>query len=282
MMVRIVTDSTCDLPGELLRKWEVSVLHLEVRFGNEVYRDGINLSVSEFYEKLAASEKLPTTSQITPDEFEAVFRPYTDRGDDIVGVFLSSELSGTCQSAFLAKEDVCPEHIFVVDSRSVTFGLGLLVWEAVRLRDEGHQAAEIARILEEKKHRMRVWGLVDTLEYLEKGGRISSTSAKIGSFLGIKPIIAFIDGKVEAVGKARSRKAGFLWIDDRIDKYSPEPGGLVTFGHSNSPEALQECMAFFSDRVDTVKALPCNMGCTVGAHVGPGAVGIAYFERVSE
>ena len=282
MMVRIVTDSTCDLPGELLQQWEVSVLHLEVRFGNEVYRDGINLSVSEFYEKLAASEELPTTSQITPDEFEAVFRPYTDRGDDIVGVFLSSELSGTCQSAFLAREDVCPDRIFVVDSRSVTFGLGLLVWEAVRLRDEGIPAAEIARILEEKKRRMRVWGLVDTLEYLEKGGRISPTSAKIGSFLGIKPIIAFIDGRVEAVGKARSRKTGFLWIGERIDKYGPEPGGLVTFGHSNSPEALQECMSFLSDRVDTAKALPCNMGCTVGTHVGPGAVGIAYFERVSE
>lgn len=279
-MVRIVTDSTCDIPEALLKKWDISVLHLEVRFGEDVYRDGINLSATEFYEKLAVADVLPKTSQITPDEFETIFRPYTEQGDEIVGIFLSSNLSGTCQSALLAREEINPQNIYIIDSRSVTFGLGLIISEAVKLRDSGLSAAQIAEIIEEKKLRLRVWGVIDTLEFLEKGGRISPTSAKIGSFLGIKPIIAFLDGKVEAVGKTRSRIAGFRWIEEKIQKYPPEQNSACAFGHSNSFAALSECMEFFSKYVDVNQALQCMMGSTVGTHVGPGAVGIAYFQQI--
>ncbi len=277
-MVRIITDSTSDLSAEQARQLGVDVFPLQVHFGEECYLDGVEISVAQFYEKLAQAEQLPTTSQVNPDAFAQKFQRYVDAGDTVVGIFLSSKMSGTCQSALIAREMVDQEKIFVVDSHTVTFALGLMVTEAVKLRDQGLSAGEIAARMEELSHKVRLLAMVDTLKYLKMGGRISAATAAVGGLLGINPIISVGDsGTVESAGKARGRKAAFRWIAGRMEQEPADPAHGISFGHSNAPEAMEECISFFADRLDTEHALRSDIGAVVGTHAGPGAAGIAYF-----
>lgn len=275
-MVRIITDSTCDIPPERVAKLNIEVLPLVVNFGNESYRDGVDISVPEFYERLAKSDVLPFTSQVNPSEFEAAFRRCVEASDEVVYLGISSELSGTYQSAYLAKVLLPDASIHIIDTHTVTFALGLLVEIAVSLRDKGLSAEKIAENIRELSTRTRLVAAVDTLKYLKMGGRLSAASAVVGSLLNISPIVSVVNGKVQAIGKARGRKAAFRFMlrelqNDRRDEDYP-----VSFGHSHAPERLMECMEFFAPHVDTACAVIGNIGCIVGTHAGPGAVGIAY------
>ncbi len=278
-MVRIVTDSTCDLSKELQAQWKLDVLHLEVRFGNERYRDGVDLQTGEFYEKLAAAKALPQTSQINPHEFAAVFQEAVDAGDEVVCIPISAHLSGTCQSALVAREMVNPRRIFVVDSRNATFGLALLVQQAVRLRDRGLSALEIAAAVEDLKGRVRFLAVVDTLKYLKLGGRISAATAAVGSILNIRPLISVVRGRVENVGRARGQAAAFDWIARRLREDPPDAALPVACGHSCAPQLLQTLMEQFRDFWRPEDCLVCVVGSTVGTHTGPGAVGRGYFAQ---
>ena len=276
-MIRIITDSTSDLSREEAARLGVEVVPLSVLFGEESFLDGEEITHAQFYERLEGVQTLPTTAQVPPETFIQRFQAHVDAGDQVVGLFISSELSGTCQSAFIARSVVGEENVFVVDSRTATFGLGLMVREAVRMRDAGLSAAEMAAQLEELSGRVHVLAAVNTLKYLKMGGRISAATAVVGGVLGISPIIAVQNGVVDSVGKARGRKNAFQWIAKRIETEEPiDPEHLVAFGHSNALDAMEECQAACAGLTDVTKAGVGSIGAVVGTHVGPGAAGIAY------
>ena len=183
MAVRIITDSTSDIGLKQAKELGVDILPLTVHFGQEEYLDGVNLTNEMFYEKLLTSEELPTTSQITVTTFETVFNEIVKEGDEAVVILIASKLSGTCQSAMIARNMVSPKRIRVIDSETVTFGLGVAVREAVRLRDLGMSATEIAEELERIKKNIWLLAYIDDLTYLQKGGRLSATSASFGTLL---------------------------------------------------------------------------------------------------
>lgn len=283
-MVRIITDSTSDITQEEGASLGVTVVPLTVHFGSESYRDGIDLIKEEFYEKLAVAEELPTTSQVPPGEFAALFERFVADGDEVVGIFISSEMSGTYQSAAVAREQVemrsaSAGKIHVIDSRTTTFELALLVRLAVRFRDEGKNAGEITELIRELIKRVRLIAVVDTLKYLKMSGRISTTTAFVGGLLGINPIIAIIDGKVESIGKTRGLKAGLKFIGDQVMSDPPDLNYPVAFGHTNAPEALRETVSFFTDSLGITEYFEEDIGLIVGTHVGPGAAGIAYIAK---
>ncbi len=278
-MVRIITDSTSDLDQAVQQQWGIDVLPLTVNFGDEHFQDGVDITVEEFYRKLEQSAEPPTTSQLGPHTFVTKFEPYLAAGDDIVCLHLSSSLSGTYQSAVMAREMVGSDRIYVLDSRTVTFGLGLLVQRAVALRDAGRSAAEIMEQLQALSSRMRFIAVVDTLEYLKRGGRISTAAAVLGGLLGINPIVEVVDGKVEMVHKARGKKAAFAWMREQLEKQPPDPSLPIALGHSNAPEALDACRELVGAYANLEDAVIGNIGSIVGTHAGPGAVGFAYFAR---
>ena len=189
-MVKIVTDSSCDISPQRCAELGVEMLPITVNFGDTSYRANIDISNEEFFEKLSAAEELPKTAQITPAQFQEVFKPYQESGDDVVCLFISSKMSGTLQSGRVAKNILGAENILLPDTLNVTFALGLLVEEAVKMRDAGMTGAEIAEKVEELIPRIRLFAMIEDLKYLKMGGRLSATSALVASILGICPIIA--------------------------------------------------------------------------------------------
>ena len=279
-MIEIITDSTCDLTSVQAETLGVRVLPLTVQFGEASFRDGVDLSNAEFYERLRNAQTLPTTSQINPDAFVSAFQAALDRGNQVVAIVVSSELSGTFQSAVIAKEMLNSEDIFVVDSRQVALSLNLLVTEAARLRDEGKSAAEIAKAATELREKIRLYAVVDTLKYLKMGGRISAATAVVGGVLGITPIVAVKDGKVESAGKTRGRKAGVQWIREQANSEELDFSRPLALGHTGCVEALDAVAEGFSDLMPKFTSVfSCEIGAVVGTHAGPGAAGVAYFVK---
>lgn len=214
MKTKIIVDSTADLMPEY--KSLVQTVPLTVRFGDTEYTDGVTIDNKRFYEMLVESDVLPTTSQPTPDAFIKEFDKIKENGDSAVVITISSKLSGTYQSAVIASKDY--ENVYVVDSGSVTLGSGILTEIACKLADEGLDAKSIAEKLEEEKKNIVIVALVDTLEYLKKGGRISASVAFAGSVLNIKPVLSLVDGEIKMLGKARGSKMGHNLLVEEIEK----------------------------------------------------------------
>ena len=277
-MFEIITDSTCDLTLAQAENLGVRVIPMTVQFGEESFRDGLDISNADFYARLRQAQTLPTTSQINPEDFLSVFREVLEHGNQVLAILVSSELSGTVQSALIAKEMLDSHDVFVVDSRQVALSLGLLVTEAVRLRDGGATAAETAEKLNVLRDKARLYAVVDTLKYLKMGGRISTATAVVGGVLGITPIVAVKDGKVESAGKTRGRKAGVQWIREQADKERVDFSRPLALGHTDCPEALAAVTEGFSDlSLQFAAVSSCGIGAVVGTHAGPGAAGVAYF-----
>lgn len=278
-MVQIMTDSTCDLTRARQTALAIEVAPLSVHFGGETFLDGEEITNQEFYRRLRAADTLPTTSQVNPDVFAQRFRRHVEAGDQVVGIFLASQLSGTYQSACIARDMVDGAQIFVVDSDTVTFGLALLVEHAVTLRDQGMSAAEIAAEIQRLSQRVRLLAVVGTLKYLKMGGRISGASAVVGGMLGITPILDVRHGVVESPAKTRGRKAAFQWMDRQIEQHAPDLSLPVIFGHADAPAVLAECREHFVALLGLTQWLECDIGSVVGTHAGPGAAGIAFFMK---
>ncbi len=278
-MVKIITDSTCDISKIEQINMGIEVMPLMVNFGEESYKDGIEITRSEFYERLEKVQELPTTSQVNPAEFEESFQKAIDNGDEVVAILISSELSGTFQSAKIAVDSIESDKIYLVDSTTASFGLALLVKEAVRLRDAGLSAKEIAEKIEELAKRVRLVAFVDTLKYLKMGGRLSATSAMIGSFLGIHPVLKVQDGKIHPVGKARSIKSGLRKLHEFLQEEPADYSFGFSFGHSNARDRINSCIEFFTPIIETKDYLVCNIGSVVGTHTGPGVMGVAYITK---
>lgn len=280
MAIRFVADSGCDiLPGEAGFDG-LTVLPLEVVFGERTYLDGAELSHAGFYEKLIETDAFPTTCQITPVRFSQAFQEAVDAGEDVVAVTLSGKLSGTYQSACIAARDF-PERVFIVDSENATLGQRILIRRGLELRNAGLGARRIAQMLDEEKHGIRLLALLDTLEYLKKGGRISAATALAGSLLSIKPVVAVEDGAVVMVGKARGSRQGNNLLRELVLK----TGGIrfdrpYCLAYSGLSDALLR--KYIEDNAELwqghTEALPvATVGAAIGTHVGPGAVAVAFF-----
>ena len=280
MAIRIIADSGCDITQEEARELGIEILPIKTIFGETEYRDGIDLTHEEFFEKLIESDIFPTTSQISPFEYEQKYEEIKKDGDRAIVITLSSKLSGCFQSANIAAEDY-EGIVFPVDSLSVTAGERILIEYAVRLREQGLQIQDIIEKLEEKKHKIRLIALLDTLEYLKKGGRISAAAAMAGALLSIKPVVAIENGEVTVLGKARGSKAGNNMLREMVNKEGvidfSMPFALVYSGLSD--ELLQKYKKdnrdLFEDAVGDIQGY--SLGCAIGTHIGPGAIGTAFF-----
>ena len=279
MKTRIIVDSTADLTPEF--KERVHTVPLTVHFGDEEYIDGVTIDHKTFYEKLVESDTLPTTSQATPDAFIGELQKAKDAGEAAVVITLSSTFSGTYQSATIAAEEF--DNVYVVDSRSAAMGSGILVELAFRLLDEGKSAKEIAEILDKEKKKITIVALVDTLEYLKKGGRVSKTVAFAGAVLNIKPVLSVQDGEIIILGKARGSKMGNNLLVQEIDK----AGGVdfskpVLLGYSGISDALllkyiEDSRYIWDNNLDEIRYT--TVGSVIGTHAGPGAVVVAFFKN---
>lgn len=279
MNVRIIVDSSTDVAEAYLNR--IQVVPLTLRFGEEEYYDGVTIHKEEFYRRLVESDELPTTSQATPASFDQVFREVAANGDSAVVICLSSKLSGTYQSACIAAESY--DNIYVVDSQSVAIGTGVLAQYAVDCADAGIGAQEIAQKLEKKKADVTVIALLDTLEYLKKGGRISKTVAFAGGVLNIKPVVTVQDGVVALIGKARGSRNGNNLLVEKINQSGGVDFSLpVLLGYTGLNSALldkyvEDSRGLWAEELDAIpKTLLCSI---IGTHVGPGAVAVAFFRK---
>ena len=279
MKTRIIVDSTADLAAEL--KNRVHTVPMTVTFGDEEFIDGVTIDHKTFYEKLIESDVLPKTSQATPDAFSRELEKAKEAGEAAVVLTVASKLSGTYQSAMIAADDY--ENVFVVDTGSVAMGGGILAEYALQLLDEGKSAAEIAAALEETKKKIVVVALVDTLEYLKKGGRGSKAVAFAGGILNIKPVLSVTDGEINILGKARGSKMGNNLLVQEISK----AGGIdftkpVLLGYSGISDALllkyiEDSRHIWEGNLPQVRYT--TVGSVIGTHAGPGAVVVAFFKN---
>ena len=281
-MVKIIIDSAADILPSECQALGIRHLPLKVFFGQKEYRDAVDMSHKEFYEKLVESDELPTTSQISPAEFADAIEEVVSAGDEALVITLSSRLSGTYQSAMIAAADF-EGKVFVVDSLNVSLGMRLLVQRGITLAEQGLSAAEIARQLDEEKQKIRVLALVDTLEYLKKGGRIGAATALAGSLLSIKPVIALEDGAVVMVGKARGSKQGNNLLRQLVEKC----GGIdfdrpFCVAYSGLTDTMMN--KYIIDSAELYRGhenqlQTASIGCAIGTHAGPGAVAVAFYQN---
>lgn len=277
--MRIITDSASDITKEEAAKYNIDVIPLLVEFNGKSYMDGIDITKEEFYNKLIDYDDIPKTSMVTAYRFSEYFDKYKD--EDIIYIGLSSKLSNSFNQAMLAKED--RTNIHLIDSLNVAMGERILVEYAIKLRDSNKDIEYIIRELEEKRKNIKVIALLDTLEYLQKGGRISKTVAIAGKLLTIKPVIAVIDGKIDLIGKARGSKNGNNLLRELVCKsggidfnmpFSLGYSGVSNFMLENYINNSKDLYSEYSD------FLPISMiGPTIGTHVGPNAIGIAFYAK---
>lgn len=282
MSVRIITDSASDISQAEAKVLGIDVLPLKTIFGEEEFLDGVTIDHVTFYNKLIESDVLPTTSQLSPFDYEQAFRAAAERGEDVVCIVVSSKLSGCFQSANIAAEEF-EGRVTVVDSRSVAIGERIMVQIALQARDEGKSASEIADMLNAQAEKLRLIALVDTLEYLKKGGRVSSAAAFAGGLLGIKPVIAIEDGTIAILGKARGSKNGNNMLMQLVEQNGgidfSRPFALAYSGLDDSmlQKYIADSAALYEGKADT---LPVHtIGSTIGTHAGPGAIAVAFFSN---
>ena len=282
MSLKIVLDSTSDLVPELLGKFEI--VPLTVNFGEEEFIDGVTITREEFYAKLIESDVIPTTSQASPEAFERVFKKLAENGDEVLCITVASKLSGTYQSACIAAEEF-PGKVRVIDSKSVAIGSAILAEFALSLLEKGLSAEEIEKELIKKREDIIIVALIDTLEYLKKGGRLSKTAAFAGSLLNIKPVVSVEDGEINVLGKARGSKQGNNFLIKEIEK----AGGVdfsmpLLLGYTgHDPYMLEkykeDSRFIWEGKVENLRET-C-IGSVIGTHVGPGAIAVAFFRKSS-
>ena len=275
--IKIITDSTLDLPAELIREKNIEVLPLLINFGEESYLDGVEITTKEMIDKINATGVLPTTAQVTPNRFEETFKKYLDEGYKIVALTLSSDMSGTYQSACIAKDMLESDDIVVIDSRNVTSGLGLLVLKACELRDKGLGIKEIEEEILKAIPKVKSSLNFESLENLVRGGRLSKTAGTIGSVLGLRLILEVKDGKMSVKDKVRgSKKALKKLISDfeSVDVDFDSPIVLLELLNEDVYEGLK---IYFQEK--NINYIDAKVGCTVGIHSGIKPCGIFFFEK---
>ena len=273
-MVRIVTDSTADLTPEQQRTAGITVVPLNVHFGDEVFRDHVDLSTDEFFRRLKASPQLPRTSQPSVGAFEEAYRSLRQGGDDIVSVHLSSKVSGTYNSALMAAQSVGEGKIDVVDSLSTSMALGFMALEGAKLARAGRDRQSVTERLQSLVPKARVICVVDTLTYLERGGRIGKARALLGSLLNVKPILQLKDGEVVPLGRARGRPQALTRLVELLER----DGKVIQLAimHGAAQADAEQLRERVTSRYPGVDIQLTEIGAVLGTHTGPGVIGFTY------
>lgn len=282
MAVKLLVDSSSDISREEADALGIDMIPMSISFDGEEYWDGVDLTKREFFEKLIESRELPKTSQINMFRFEERMQALTEDGNDVVAITLSSKLSGTYANAVQAAETFGGK-VHVVDSLNASAGERILVQHALRLMKEGMSAEELVKRLEEARGRIKFIALLDTLEYLQKGGRVSAITAMTGTALHIKPVVSVVDGEVKSIGKAIGSRKGNNLLMQTIGKSGgidfDMPYAAVFSGLEDSllQKYLEDSAALWQDEMEHVPSY-C-IGSTIGTHIGPGAIGVAFFAK---
>lgn len=277
MNIHIIVDSASDITDQT--REDLTVLPMTISFGSAQYQDGVNLTHQKFYEMLIESDELPTTSQITPYEFETAIKNVLSEETSVIIITMSSKLSGTYQSACIAASEF-DKNVYVVDSENVTVGERALIEYALRLKDQDLDAASIVDKLNTDKKNIHLVALLDTLEYLKKGGRVGKAAAFAGGILSIKPVIAIEDGEVTFLGKARGSKQGNNFLAQKIKECGIDSGKPYFLGYTGLNDTLlrkyiEDSKELWQDHAESLAI--STVGGTIGTHVGPGAIAVAFF-----
>ncbi|MCF6095058.1 DegV family protein [Microaerobacter geothermalis] len=281
--IRIVTDSTADIPKELVEKFNLTVVPLKVHFGESTYLDGVNLSASEFYKKLEQSPLLPTTSQPSPLDFVDTFKGIHDQEEgnvSIISIHLSSALSGTYQSANLAKNMIGNEvDVTVIDSKMASYAIGIIVIAVAEAAESGKTKEQCILLAEQLIEETVVYFVVDTLEYLQKGGRIGKASALFGSLLNIKPILSLDrDGEVYAIDKVRGQKKAFGRLIQYLKEYAGDHKVRVGISHGEAYEEVEQIKEMLHQDFEISDMVITDIGPVIGTHVGPKTVAVTMYK----
>ncbi len=279
-MIKIITDSTSDISLELAKEMNIEIVPLIVRVDGHEYKDRVELSPEEFYKRLEEKDLTPSTSQPSPQDFLKVYEKAKEAGDEILVITLSAEVSGTYQSAMIAKDLLEYDKIQVINSANATFGLRIIIEKALQLRNEGKTLEEIVSILEEYKEKVHIFALVDTLEYFYKGGRLSKTSATVGTLLKFKPVVGIKEGKLELFANCRGTRKSISKIIELIHETGDidlqEP---VCIGYTGNDEGLDKFEDLLKEEFHFDKAIHGIVGPVIGSHAGPGGRIIAFVRK---
>lgn len=283
--VMIVTDSTANIPLELLNGHPIASAPLQVIWGNEVLRDGIDIKPNEFYERLAVDKVMPSTSQVTPEEFKSLYSKLIDEGYDILSMHISSKLSGTLDSAIQAKREYPEDRIQLVDSLSTSMAMGFQVLSAARMAASGATLAECKAVAEKAREATGVYFVLSTLEFLHRGGRIGGAQAFMGTMLNLKPILELRDGRIEAVERVRTLSKATDRLLDLVEaRLAKETGPIRLCAiHANAPTEgnalLEKAIKRFPTSLVS-DAVLSTISPVLGTHTGPGALGLAFMHSM--
>lgn len=275
--IKIITDSTSDIPKSIAEKYDIEVLPLTIFFDKDEYRDWIDIAPKAFFERMRISEKLPTTSQVNPNSFKEKYDLLLKDYEHIISLHLSSDASGTYNSAVIARKMVSEDRITVIDTRNYTYGFGQMVIEAAQMAQEGKTKEEIIERISYLIKNVKTLFVVDTLEYLKKGGRLSATKATIGTLLNLKPILTVDNGKIVAIDKARGMKKALRRIVEIMQEQGADlKGHKAKIGHADNLENLRDFEAAIEEAYGKFEADEFEIGCVIGVYCGPGTVVIHY------
>jgi len=279
--VKIFADSTSDLTPEILATCDIGVVPLYVRFDAATYRDGLDLDARQLYDLVEKTGRLPKTAAPSPADFIAAFAPHIATGQDIVYIGISTELSSTCQNALLAAAEFPPGRVEVVDSRNLSSGIGLLVLQACDLARQGRGASEIASAVRALVAKVQTSFVIDTLEYLYKGGRCTALQSILGSLLRIRPVIKVIDGKMLPAQKVRGPRLNALQsiLEDTLRDQENIAPGRIMVTHSLGREDAEYLQAELAKALPNNEIIITNAGCVISSHCGPRTVGILYLRK---
>lgn len=275
--MKIVTDSTADLPKELVEEYDIEIVPLMVHLGDKTFRDYFDLSPVEFYQMLGETEDFPTTSQPSVEEFLRTYRKLGNE-EKIISIHISTELSATCQSASVALQQLSDWDITIIDSRSASVGLGLIVLEAAKAAKAGADAEEVIKLVERLKSEIKVYFSVDSLDHLQKGGRIGRAQAFAGTMLKIKPLLALEDGVIAPVEKIRGSRKLIRRMTELVKDDARENKIVkASFVWGESEEQTRELSRQLNDSVQLEELYRNNVGTVITSHAGPTVFGVAYF-----
>ena len=278
--IAIVTDSTAYLPTEIIQEYQLSVIPLILHWGNKTYRDGVDITPEAFYKQLETAEVMPTTSQPSVGEFHELFQELSEKAEAIVGIFISDALSGTMDSARAAAQMLPDVRIELIDSKLTSMAMGYMVLAAARAAQDGASPDKVADAARKVGQSVELVFVVDTLEFLHRGGRIGGARRMVGSLLSVKPVLQLSNGLIEPLKSVRTKKKALQYVRDYLgEKLGTQTGVRIAVAHANAPDEAASFKQLLDAQFDPVESYLVPLSPVIGAHAGPGTVGVVFLRR---